>query len=600
MKKWLTLLALSAGLFSVNATADTWYNKFRDGRDIPFTQNGTGAVVSNLNDEAAARVSVTQFGVKCDGSTNDTTALAKVKTYLDGLESGSKKLPAVHFPAGTCLFTQFPNLAFNNLILQADGEVRLRLTSSSAISTVSIDGSVKGGVTNMKMLGRWIIEGPSTSAYGLAITQVHHSKFEATCRGAGTASSCFYNAFTVANNYHYTCSNNEPGGFYSKPFYCLLVTSYGGNKSGFDTYYTPIFEGVSVGISLLHSLGSTFIGGTSEGHSIGGVQFGTDSNLNKFIGTDFEENGTYDAYIEGDDNELNTVNTQTKVQVVGTATNTRIVGGHHWAIQVDTGALRTRITDALYNVANNGSTLSDLGTGTILLNTTNQGTGVTTNTPGKTDKANTWASAQTFSVAPVLSTITGLVKGNGASAVTAAVSGTDYAPATSGTSILKGNGSGGFSAAVSNTDYAPVASPAFSGAPTAPTQTALDNSTKLATTAYVDAAAPQAAWSSVTPTVTWTGGTPTGWSISARYREMGKTVDYAWTLTEGTALNGATSVTIGTPSGLLLQSNTALMCQDIFDSTIYTSYGAAGAAETNFYSVAANHVLVCNGTFEVQ
>jgi hypothetical protein len=41
-------------------------------------------------------------------------------------------------------------------------------------------------------------------------------------------------------------------------------------------------------------------------------------------------------------------------------------------------------------------------------------------------------------------TITGLLKGNG-TAISAATSGTDYAPATSGTSILYGNGSGGFS-----------------------------------------------------------------------------------------------------------------------------------------------------------
>lgn len=40
--------------------------------------------------------------------------------------------------------------------------------------------------------------------------------------------------------------------------------------------------------------------------------------------------------------------------------------------------------------------------------------------------------------------ITGLVKGNGASDPTAAVAGTDYAPATSGSSLLKANGSGGF------------------------------------------------------------------------------------------------------------------------------------------------------------
>ena len=44
-----------------------------------------------------------------------------------------------------------------------------------------------------------------------------------------------------------------------------------------------------------------------------------------------------------------------------------------------------------------------------------------------------------------VATLTGIVKGNGTGAFSAAVSGTDYAPATSGTSILYGNGSGGFS-----------------------------------------------------------------------------------------------------------------------------------------------------------
>ena len=41
-------------------------------------------------------------------------------------------------------------------------------------------------------------------------------------------------------------------------------------------------------------------------------------------------------------------------------------------------------------------------------------------------------------------TVTGIVKGNG-TALSAAISGTDYAPPTSGGSILYGNGAGGFS-----------------------------------------------------------------------------------------------------------------------------------------------------------
>lgn len=52
-----------------------------------------------------------------------------------------------------------------------------------------------------------------------------------------------------------------------------------------------------------------------------------------------------------------------------------------------------------------------------------------------------------------------LYKGTGAAgAAQAAVSGTDYAPATSGSAVLKGNGAGGFSNAVSGTDYAPATS----------------------------------------------------------------------------------------------------------------------------------------------
>lgn len=54
-------------------------------------------------------------------------------------------------------------------------------------------------------------------------------------------------------------------------------------------------------------------------------------------------------------------------------------------------------------------------------------------------------------------TTTGILKGT-SGVLSAATSGTDYAPATSGSSILKGNGAGGFSNAASGTDYAPATS----------------------------------------------------------------------------------------------------------------------------------------------
>ena len=58
--------------------------------------------------------------------------------------------------------------------------------------------------------------------------------------------------------------------------------------------------------------------------------------------------------------------------------------------------------------------------------------------------AGTVANASSTPAITLSTSITGLLKGNG-TAISAATSGTDYAPATSGSSILYGNGSGGFS-----------------------------------------------------------------------------------------------------------------------------------------------------------
>lgn len=81
----------------------------------------------------------------------------------------------------------------------------------------------------------------------------------------------------------------------------------------------------------------------------------------------------------------------------------------------------------------------------------------------------TGTGAAVFATSPTLTTPTiaaianltgnGLVKTSGGSGTLGiAASGTDYAPATSGTAIQKGDGSGGFSPAVSKTDYAPPTS----------------------------------------------------------------------------------------------------------------------------------------------
>lgn len=92
---------------------------------------------------------------------------------------------------------------------------------------------------------------------------------------------------------------------------------------------------------------------------------------------------------------------------------------------------------------------------------------------GDASGSGTTAITLTLSTVPVskggtgATTLTGLVKGNGTSAFTAAVAGTDYV----------------IPSALST--YAPLASPALTGTPTAPTAAVDTNTTQLATTAFV-------------------------------------------------------------------------------------------------------------------
>jgi hypothetical protein len=135
-----------------------------------------------------------------------------------------------------------------------------------------------------------------------------------------------------------------------------------------------------------------------------------------------------------------------------------IVGADLGIIQIPNGGT------GLSNYPTNGQLLiGDTLNKRYVLNTLTAGTGVTiTNAAGSITINNTGGTVTSVSVVSangfagtvanstttpaitLTTTITGILKGNG-TAISAAVSGTDYAPATSGTAILYGNGAGGFS-----------------------------------------------------------------------------------------------------------------------------------------------------------
>lgn len=105
--------------------------------------------------------------------------------------------------------------------------------------------------------------------------------------------------------------------------------------------------------------------------------------------------------------------------------------------------------------------------------------------------------------------LTGLVKATSGVA-SAAVSGTDYAPATSGSSVLKGNGSGGFSAAVAGTD---IVIPG--GALGTPSSGTLTNATGLPVSTGISGLGTGVATWLATPSVTNLNAAITGGPLQA-------------------------------------------------------------------------------------
>jgi hypothetical protein len=122
-----------------------------------------------------------------------------------------------------------------------------------------------------------------------------------------------------------------------------------------------------------------------------------------------------------------------------------------------------------------GQVLTSAGTGvTPTWTTPTTGTVTAVSVVSANGLAGTVATATTTPAITLSTSITGILKGNG-TAISAATSGTDYAPATSGTSILYGNGSGGFSNVTvgSGLSFAAGTLASTASAPSAPvTQTA--------------------------------------------------------------------------------------------------------------------------------
>lgn len=282
-------------------------------------------------------------------------------------------------------------------------------------------------------------------------------------------------------------------------------------------------QNTAIGDSVLQSavsaVGNTVVGrfglvnvntggfNTSLGTSSGAKLNDKSTNLTSVSNSVFLGYNT-SALAQGDDNEIvigfnsNGLGSNKTVLGNSSTTQTYLAGRTTVNTTTDNGTDQLQVNGSV--LVSSGSIKSDNAINLL----------TSTSTAQKLNTAGLLVS-NTYSDAPLVPTNGIYSKGNILSA--GSITGTSFVK-TSGTSsqFLKADGS------VDSSTYAPLASPALTGTPTAPTPTAGDSSTQIATTAFVTSSLPSSG--TYTPTLTNTANITSSTFINSTYTKIGNVV----------------------------------------------------------------------------
>jgi hypothetical protein len=325
------------------------------------------------------------YGAVCDGSTDDSTALAAA--IADVVATGS----ILVIPAGkTCSFSTPQVITSGNFGIVGGAGATLKYTGAGI--AITIDGHLLTNGARNVVLRDFAIDAP-TATTALKTLKVTSSMFS-NLSVRGCTGTAFIFDFAVSNLYeHLNCSVND-GAFTATPTGGILLTNAGGGSSN-NTFINPRIEGINGDGIVFHATqANTIYGGTTEANIGRGLYLSGACALNTFIGMDIEANGGTPEVQVGDGTnacrhtKFTNTTVQNQITISNNAKETTIDGGSYLTIVINAGALATTITNGVQY-----GTLTDNGTATQRFSEN----AATPNTLGATN----FKGAATFTASPV-------------------------------------------------------------------------------------------------------------------------------------------------------------------------------------------------------
>lgn len=135
-----------------NSCASThWVNLFIaqtgiiPGTSVSFIQSGTGAVTRTMQDKARDWLNAKDFGVLCDGSTNDVANINKAIVQANFLASSTTGSIGVRLPTGVCIVGSTSIFPLSNTKLVGAGIGATTLKVTGAFTSAGIIDTAGGG-----------------------------------------------------------------------------------------------------------------------------------------------------------------------------------------------------------------------------------------------------------------------------------------------------------------------------------------------------------------------------------------------------------------------------------------------------------------------